>query len=531
MKNKLVITALSVLALTVSSQAFAQSIETGTLGAAQDYDVGVMDFGSGGLDPALWQGTSAKIAKTLLERAKVKSENPILETMVKTVILSAGVPPEGADDSYARARLRAIMALDNPAALDAVARRSPELAADPVVRADLALASGEIAEACTMADSVTEGRGLPQWARLRAFCHVIRDEIPAAELTANLLKKSGYDDALFFGLLNRLTGISKKELPDDLRADPLYVVMAEHYISQQENEVETPLTSRSAASLAKDTEAPKEVRLKAVFKAASRLSDDELEAVMNGLIYDGVEVDALDSASNFDVEMALEDKSALGFAQLFALSKRGSVEALVGLLSRAKEAGVMTRFGEAMSNEMALMPDTEKVQYGLSVFANLAVKQDDIIALQGLFGAMEEGYNRSRIAFAADAIGNGFRLGNLGKDIQSNLGEEGLEGRRAVRDALLALALGSTLTDDEALSLEGAKVTTGRAVDAGRLATLRAAAKAGSRAETTLRAAEILEGTRLKASAFAHVVESLMVAQLDDFAGQIAAQDFLKGLE
>jgi len=272
MKNKLVITALSVLALTVSSQAFAQSIETGTLGAAQDYDVGVMDFGSGGLDPALWQGTSAKIAKTLLERAKVKSENPILETMVKTVILSAGVPPEGADDSYARARLRAIMALDNPAALDAVARRSPELAADPVVRADLALASGEIAEACTMADSVTEGRGLPQWARLRAFCHVIRDEIPAAELTANLLKKSGYDDALFFGLLNRLTGISKKELPDDLRADPLYVVMAEHYISQQENEVETPLTSRSAASLAKDTEAPKEVRLKAVFKAASRLS-------------------------------------------------------------------------------------------------------------------------------------------------------------------------------------------------------------------------------------------------------------------
>jgi len=144
---------------------------------------------------------------------------------------------------------------------------------------------------------------------------------------------------------------------------------------------------------------------------------------------------------------------------------------------------------------------------------------------------MEDGHNRSRIAFAADAIGNGFRLGNLGQDMEARLGNEGLEGRRAVRDALLALALGSTLSDSEGIALEGAQVTTGRRVAAGDLAVLRSAAKASSRAETTLRAAEILEGKRLDAISFASVVESLMIAQLTDFAGQIAAQDFLKGLE
>jgi hypothetical protein len=133
----------AVLSLSFTGLASAQSIEVGQLGAAQAFDAGVIDFNSGGLDPALWQGTSAKIATHLLSKAPVTSENPVIRDMIRAVVLTAGVPPEGTDSGYARARLRTVMALNDPQALKNLAARSPDIVADSAVRADLALAVGQ----------------------------------------------------------------------------------------------------------------------------------------------------------------------------------------------------------------------------------------------------------------------------------------------------------------------------------------------------------------------------------------------------
>jgi hypothetical protein len=65
---------------------------------------------------------------------------------------------------------------------------------------------------------------------------------------------------------------------------------------------------------------------------------------------------------------------------------------------------------------------------------------------------------------------------------------------------------------------------------AGDIAALRAAAKASSRAETTLRAAIALEGRRLDAPSKAAVIEALMQAQLSQYAGQLAALDYIEAL-
>ena len=52
--KKCLLTSVCALAGTLMSlSASAQSIETGQLGAAQAYDAGVIDVGSGGLDAAL----------------------------------------------------------------------------------------------------------------------------------------------------------------------------------------------------------------------------------------------------------------------------------------------------------------------------------------------------------------------------------------------------------------------------------------------------------------------------------------------
>ena len=196
--------------------ASAQTIERELLGAAQAFDAGVIDVTSGGLDSGLWQGTSAATAAYLLKTAPYQSKNILVQQMLETVVLSAGVPPQSADaeqsEAYDTQRLASVMALSQTggrgAALSEFIERNPKLTRAPSMRADLALAGGDIEGACSIADNLTEGRGEPNWARLRSFCHVERGETSAAELTAELLAGTGYQDPVFFGLMKNLTGAS-----------------------------------------------------------------------------------------------------------------------------------------------------------------------------------------------------------------------------------------------------------------------------------------------------------------------------------
>ena len=168
----------------------AQSIEIGQLGAAQAYDAGVIDISNGGLDAALWQSTSAMMAVHLLEKIPLTSSNPVVQDLIEAVVFSAGVPPSGADTRYDQLRLKTVMQLGDQEALTNIATRNPDIARDPIVRADLALAGNDIEGACSIADNIREDRSLPSWAKLRAFCHAERGEISAAELTTELLQNS-----------------------------------------------------------------------------------------------------------------------------------------------------------------------------------------------------------------------------------------------------------------------------------------------------------------------------------------------------
>lgn len=515
----------------------AQSIEVGQLGAAQAFDAGVLDFSSGGLDPALWQGTSAKMATHLLQKAPLTSTDPVIKNMIRAVVLTAGVPPEGTDAGYAKARLRSVMALNDPAALQNLASRSPDVVADPAVRADLALAVGEVENACAMADSITEGRGTPMWARLRAFCHVKRGEIAAAELTAKLLKSSDYKDETFFELLDRLTGASSSTAILDVSADPLHAAMAGEVAAKSPAPfaATASMTPMQAMAVAKDSKASPDARLEAVFRADKLLDDSTIISILNGMIYDGVDVNDLAGASQFDVNTAMVNPTGKGFAQLFALAKQGgdpalTAKAAAGVLTRAEKKGAFSRFAKLLEGEVALMPAQAKAQADLKVFAKAAVLRNDVGALQALHGALGENPKaKARIALAADALGNGFRFGDLGRDIESRL-EDAATRAGALRDSYIALALGSTLSDTGAIALEGARVGPGRNLVVGDMAALHAAAKAGSRAETTLRAAIALEGRKLNGPSKAAIIEALMDAQLTQFAGQIAALDYLGAL-
>ena len=190
MKTLWLVTAICALPLSAAAQDFGQDfglaggpaqIQSETLGAAQDFDAGVLQDGN--LSANLWQGTSAAWAAKLLANAPFKSDNPIIEDIVRTVILSGGVPPQANSSAgaqaYEAARLQAVLAVEsgrggNNGTLDNFLARNPELARAPLAQVDLALSKGDWQRACEISDTITTERALPDWARLRAACHALR---------------------------------------------------------------------------------------------------------------------------------------------------------------------------------------------------------------------------------------------------------------------------------------------------------------------------------------------------------------------
>jgi len=502
--------------------ALAQSIETGQLGAAQAYDAGVIDARTGGLDAGLWQGTSAKTAVRLMQKLPLSSDKAIVQDMIEAVVLSAGVPPEGDTREYDQTRLKTVMAMGDKAALDNLATRNLEITRDPAVRTDLALAGDDVAAACQIADNITEGRGTPHWAKLRAFCHIERDEISAAELTTELLQGSGYEDKTYFGLMRVLTGASKK-LPDVKNiSDPLLQLMAERAGGGED---------KFSADTAIDSEAKAEDRIKALFQFANQLSDAQITAAFSDLAFNEED---LAGSSSFDLESAKANIGPQGTAQIFQLANsndaRTSIEAMALMLAAAGKKGVFSRFAKLFENNLAIIPASMQAEAGVKIFTRAAVERGDIGSLQGFYQALPEGEQRLRIALISDALGNGFTLGTLGEDIETRLAGEGEEKRRAVRDTFIAAAMGSRLSGDAEQILEGVGKGSGLAVKAGDLLALNAAAKEGSRAETALRAAIMIERGTLDDPSLAAVIDALQIAGLPQFAGRLAAEDFLKGL-
>ncbi len=510
--------------LSLSTSTYAQTIEQGTLDAPTAYDAGVIDIRTGGLDPNLWQGTSATMATKLIENAPLNTSDPLIKDMLRTVLLSSGVPPEGDTfelRAYETAKLAAVSEISDKASLETLVTRSGSAARTPSIQAELALRSGDIKTACGLSDTITDGRSEIFWKRLRTLCHLEREEFAAAELTTDFLRSGGYENDSYFDLVNVLSGGSKK-LPTvaDIY-DPITAAM--YNIAAVELDAARP-------GQAFDPAADPDMRLAALFKFAWDLSDNQIAQVFSDLAFDPENIAA---SGSFDFLSAEADSSARGTAQLFLLARAsGNPAAAAGafsaLLRRAPDVSSRQRLIDMMDENIRNWPAAIQALSDLGLYARAAVQRSDILALQGMFAALPEGNAQARIALAADALGNGFIFGTLGRDIDSRL--RAPENGRAKRDALLALALGAQLSEVAADKLPGSDFTDGRNLSAGDRAVLKANTEARQTAQLLLRLAPLMDGSKLSAPDLAFVVECLQKAGVPQFAGRLAARDFLDAL-
>ena len=199
--------ALNMVCIFILGTSVHAQINIGELNPANAYDTGVLQPGAGGLDSTLWQGTTAARAAKLINETDTNATNPNANSAARDLILAAllsgGVPPRSDDslehEAYRKAQLSTVLELGDLAAFDqlvsgaGISQNNPAFTKIFVVRA---LLGDDTHTACALGDTHSIERKAPYWAKLRAFCHVVRSEIPAAELTADLLSRSGHEAGL-----------------------------------------------------------------------------------------------------------------------------------------------------------------------------------------------------------------------------------------------------------------------------------------------------------------------------------------------
>ena len=512
----------------LSATASAQ-INVDQLSAASAYDAGVLQNGS--LDSALWQGVSAKRATDLIENIDTDAMG-MARDLIYAALLSGGVPPQANGrlerETYIDARLSAILSLGDLAAFDKLVGQYEIARTSSVFTktiAERALLGGDTNSACGITDEVTLERKSPYWAKMRAFCHVVRDEIPAAELTADLLSRSGHKDKIFFALLGKLTG-TRPDVKIDRVDTPLQTAMLREVLETEQIQVKTlPVTFSAAIAL--DSQKPPDDRLKALLASASILSAEQIRSVLGGLAEA-----PLQSAEQLQGKNWGADIWGGVFKALSASTDMHNSAALAGaILAQADKQNQLAKFARTLAAETGIIPPELQAKHSPKIFARVAVLRNDTNALRGLFQALEADNSlRGRIALASDALGNGFLLGELGVDIETRLALTNKQDKktqaRAVRDTYIAVAMGANLSESAETILRKSKLN-GRTIHPGALLALRAAARRGSKAEIALRTAAIIEGKPLRADAFADVLTVLTSAGMYEQAGKLAALDFL----
>ena len=491
-------------------------IESEILGAAKDYDAGTLQDGA--LDTSLWQGTSAGWAARLLSNAPLKSQDPIIRDMIRTVILSGGVPPRANNqaeaESYESARLQAVLAIESgrpgyTSSLDNFLARNPDLAQSPLAQVDLAFTKGDWQRACEISDTITTERALPEWARLRATCHALRGEMSAADVTRDLLRSAGYDNPAYHAQMDALlTGQDPAAETDP--TDALVTFLASR-------------TPKELTIVGAPPAPGKESELAAVFKSFADTELDVLASALGNLSFDIATPD-------LDLETAMSDPSARATGRLFVLGQSGDAAALDAFISRAVKDGIdetvaLTKLTPLIQQLSA----RDRVNTNLPRYSRAALLTRDIASLQQIYAALPDGPLQARIALIADSLGGGFNGQSMGRDIESRL-EDPLTRRQAVTDAQIALALGAILSDSVATILADQSLP-GLTLPQSQLLLLDAAIKDNSRAEVALLVATHLTRDGLSVTDKAHLISALTEVGLPQFAGPIAAELYFEGLK
>jgi len=254
------------------------------LGSINPDGAGLLTAGSGGFSTELWSRSPRTAVATRMTQLPSATSSPAMQNLTRRLLLTAAPPPRGVsapdEASFLGTRLKKIIAngwLDEAAMLAAQSKRDDSIARQ--VSAEALLLQGRERDACSDATSLRQSENDPYWLKLRVYCYIVDDNMPAATLTLDVMRERGVEDEVFFDLAGALTGAGAVEKVEALPS-PSGLALA----LLRRNEISPPAALAAwlpATALLSEQSADAEIRLTAAERAASAglLSGEQLRTI------------------------------------------------------------------------------------------------------------------------------------------------------------------------------------------------------------------------------------------------------------
>jgi len=186
------------------------NIGVDALKAPNPQGVGTMDVHQGGFSAALWNGTSAEVARALLPRLPGAAASPAIRSLERRLLLTAAPPPEGAKadarPSLVELRAERLLALGDLEGVVGLTNAAPavvEGALAAKVQRDAHLLAGRVDQACARLPASAD----PESARLATFCHLAQGRTLEGNLALDLLRERHGADSGFIAAAEVLAGL------------------------------------------------------------------------------------------------------------------------------------------------------------------------------------------------------------------------------------------------------------------------------------------------------------------------------------
>lgn len=205
-------------------------ISSSVLGAPDFSGVGLLTEENGGFGQQMWYGSDRAFVDQLLLRIPVTTASPTLQKLTRTLLLSAADAPQGEAQGRSFLGLR-LSRLIEAGQFDLAAQLAA-LAGEPTrdesvleARARLALIANEVKTACDMAAVNVKSSSALFWLKLSGFCHVLKGDDAAANLSGEMAAEQDPDDTGYQSLLTALINKSSKLPKPPTRPDTLQLAM------------------------------------------------------------------------------------------------------------------------------------------------------------------------------------------------------------------------------------------------------------------------------------------------------------------
>lgn len=332
-------------------------VKIDTLQTIDPDTAGTLSESQGGFGLNMWQGTERFLVETLLPRLPVQTASPAMRDLMRRLLLSTALVPQGKSTGVSLAALRVelLAKMGDQAGVNALLDAIPNRAVDPrlvTLEADARFLANDNARACTLAAGQIRDRKDVFWQKAFVFCQALAGELGRAQLGVAILREVGEDDPVFFQLMDRLFGGGGAALDSLSNARPLHLAMARAAKVQLPKDVINTTNPGVLRTIAISPNAAVDVRLEAAERAEAigALPTDALRQLYTGVSFS--EQELANPLSKADAQKGAMGRALLYRTALVQTVPAAQAEALARAFALGRESG---RYGSTVRVFMPIL--------------------------------------------------------------------------------------------------------------------------------------------------------------------------------